>query len=72
MAKWISVEDRLPEKSGRYLTNTEYTMTVLDYSAHHKLFNVYDGFPSKDAKQLCINVTHWMPLPEPPREVDEG
>lgn len=52
--EWISVEDRLPEKGGYYLTVVEncekvcYSRLILDKFGH-------DG------------VTHWMPLPEPPK-----
>lgn len=52
--EWISVEERLPEKGGYYLTVVEncervcYSRLVLDKFGH-------DG------------VTHWMPLPEPPK-----
>ena len=68
MSEWISVKDRLPEESGTYLAYTEYIIYVLKYSAIHKLFNVYDSFEEETAQKLCINVTHWMPLPEPPKE----
>ena len=52
--EWISVEERLPEKGGYYLTVVEncervcYSRLILDKFGH-------DG------------VTHWMPPPEPPK-----
>lgn len=63
--EWISVEDRLPEKSGHYLifADIDY-MNVVLYSARHKAFNAWDGF---DDARNSIDVTHWMPLPEPPK-----
>lgn len=65
---WISVEERLPSESGVYLV---YTFTgnrlVLDYSALYKVFNAFDDLSDKIANSLSIKVTHWMPLPEPPK-----
>ena len=69
---WIPVSERLPEQDGRYLciyrfnSNTNLTFTsVLDYYAtdevphfQHMLNNDY------------ARVTHWMPLPEAPKDGD--
>ena len=63
-SKWISVDDRLPEESGEYLTyHNGYYMT-LSYSARHKMFNASDDIAK--ANSAIHTVTHWMPLPEPP------
>ena len=55
--KWISVEDRLPERNGRYLTHCniegQSLVCVLYYS---EIGSFNEG-----------TVTHWMPLPEPPK-----
>lgn len=69
---WISVEDRLPDKSGNYLYakhvwDDAFVYGVLNYSAKHKLFNTRDEVPFEEAKLTAIEVTHWMPLPEPPK-----
>ena len=59
--KWISVEERLPPAEGLYLVavkndhNRRYSKTAW--------FHANGGWFSKQS------VTHWMPLPEPPREV---
>lgn len=64
--EWISVEERLPEENGRYLVCvdvshlafTGLTMTVvMEYGKSHG-FYLY----SEDEQ-----VTHWMPLPQPPK-----
>lgn len=56
--KWISVEDRLPERNGGYLAHCDIEgqslVCVLYYS---KVGGFNEG-----------TVTHWMPLPEPPKE----
>lgn len=66
--KWISVKDRLPEKSGYYLIcRCGDLMSILGYSAVHKLFNVFDHQP-EDFKKFAVAVDYWMPLPEAPKE----
>lgn len=67
--KWISVKDRLPERSGDYLTcRFGDIMSVLMYSAVHKLFNAYDDLSENHNKKFAVAVDYWMPLPEPPKE----
>ena len=69
VAEWVSVKDRLPEKSGCYLAiTTAGNRSVLDYSNKYKMFNCFDDI---EPKGLEIEVTHWMPLPELPKEVEE-
>lgn len=63
--KWIPVTERLPEEGDRCLCNVRsfafpgsFYQAILRYSK--------DGF-----RDGCIyedGVTHWMPLPEPPKE----
>lgn len=56
-SEWISVEERLPERNGRYLTHcnieNQSLVCVLYYC---KIGGFNEG-----------TVTHWMPLPEPPK-----
>lgn len=51
--EWISVEDRLPEKDGYYLVAND------DDRAHFTTFAA--------GNFISCGVTHWMPLPEPPK-----
>ena len=67
MGEWISVKDRLPSntepvlvcgvrngiKICRYWVNRDY-----GGSLQHVFFN----------NNKSVTVTHWMPLPEPPKE----
>lgn len=71
---WVSVQDRLPEKSGWYLVSLVNTRTghrwevpvSADYS-HGKWDYAYLG--EEDATWMLNNtVTHWMPLPGPPKD----
>ena len=66
--KWISVEDRLPEEKGEYLVvfhpcwwdDVKWTKTCVGI----------DTFRGKTAwaKKKFQRVTHWMPMPKPPKE----
>ena len=58
--EWISVKDRLPEKSDYYLAVTDNNVTItIPYSAEHKVFNAFDG----GRTEFAMDVTHWMSLP---------
>lgn len=65
--KWISVKDRLPEDGGYYLVTCEgierYVKTA---------FWVITKQIWKLGYVTLPNVTHWMPLPELPKEVNEN
>lgn len=76
--RWISVKDRLPDRSEYYLCYVDSPQSfccvraILPYASKYKLFNAFDGVSANDAKKYAINVTHWMPLPEPPKEVSDN
>lgn len=57
---WISVKDRVPEKS----------MLVLGVVHGHvgELAYINDRNVFKRRERPIEGVTHWMPLPEPPKE----
>ena len=64
--RWIPAAERLPEQGKRYLvirfdevSKTQF-IDILWHDAHDLWWNrLYKG---------QYNVTHWMPLPEPPKE----
>lgn len=59
--KWISVNDRLPEETSDYLVfDGEMCCTVAAYK--NGIWEVFADFWSPD------EITHWMPLPEPPEK----
>ena len=66
MNEWISVKDRLPEENGQYLCVWHYLhegdKDFMD------CLNFWDGaFPWENFGSGHV-VTHWMLLPEPPKE----
>ena len=61
---WIGVEDRLPEYYGRCLVVAEGLAGIFSTMA---TFMPPKAFVISDAGGQPP-VTHWMPLPEPPKE----
>lgn len=82
MPEWISVKDRLPDtmqdKSPSSGWNAEYAMTddVLCFIDECQRQTVawysytYDEWTTTDECMVYKygEITHWMPLPEPPKE----
>lgn len=72
--KWISVKERLPETENkvvvyRWTTNETYfaTCNFRDQKNSRRWeINGMEYFPGRD------NISHWMPLPEPPKEEEIG
>ena len=62
--EWISVEDRLPDEDGEYLTWDGLIYFLIWFNASLGLWNVAEG---GDTSTAIRDVTHWMPLPEAPK-----
>ena len=67
--KWIPVTERLPDKFGEYLVTVQEETGNLysdyaDYDPHQQRWKTGLFLGVRD------KVTHWMPLPEPPKEVE--
>ena len=57
--EWISVDDGLPDREGKYLTYTaKGTVEISNF------YTCWLGTKS----QFDYWITHWMPLPKPPTE----
>ena len=79
--EWINVKDSLPEKDGAYLVTTNSfgdrqsvkfrwfakdgeNVDAYDLAGQKDVWYLYDS----ECGYISINsVTHWMPLPEPPK-----
>ena len=61
ISEWISVRDRLPEDQVEVLVATR---------SKNGVRNIDKGYLAIDhfIHRGCAEVTHWMPLPEPPKE----
>ena len=67
VGKWIPVSERLPKETGEYIVVIEDVekSTSLWYSVYR---NGWYDFNDDEYADPYNNVTHWMPLPEPPKE----
>jgi hypothetical protein len=69
MMEWISVEDRLPDINGRYIVNhLNHDICVITFSNYGWQQTVY--FKDNEKSELGF-VTHWMPLPKPPKAMSD-
>jgi hypothetical protein len=79
--KWIPVTERLPEKDGYYLVwkawGTHRWHEVLSFAKDGRKVDKYDfkrewknvwyKYDSEYGYITIDSVTHWMPLPQPPK-----
>lgn len=62
--EWVSVEeDGLPREDGEYLTFNRLVYFVLEFNSSLQLWNV----SAWNVSTAIRDVTHWMPLPKPPK-----
>lgn len=59
--RWVSVKDRLPDKIGKVLVIDNGKVDINSWAGK------YEGWYYANK-----NITHWMPLPEPPKVNDDG
>ena len=66
---WISIEDELPPPHYEGANSTDF---VLVYDGYDLEFGYYDfeqkNWHGEDCNEMMFDVTHWMPLPQPPRK----
>ena len=84
-SEWIPVTERLPNKDGKYLTYyhnhfgditrvlwfAKDARKVNKYDFHRSWKKVWYEYDSEYGYFTIDDVTHWMPLPEPPMDVTE-
>ena len=63
-SEWISVDERLPELYGAYLTHT--------FRGYIKISHFEEWVIGEKPSFDDYTVTHWMPLPEPPETIEEA
>ena len=75
--EWIPVKDRLPDKTGRYLVlknriapdclgGNRTDIVILRFFVD-KGFRMPTHIPDWINEEINDEVTHWMPLPDPPK-----
>ena len=60
---WISVKDRLPKSGKEVLFITGWKTMCVGF------YRDFSGW--SNGEFVGIDVTHWMPLPKPPKEEDD-
>lgn len=71
--QWISVKDRLPRKWRKDGSSVSIYYLIYEPEFDDVDVGVYDG--ENDcwySRGLTVTVTHWMPLPEKPKEINNG
>lgn len=64
MSEWISVKDRLPEKGQDFLCIFKNGRIYDGYKSD----SIYGDYIIHGVSYVNVFFTHWMPLPEPPKE----
>ena len=62
MTPWIKVEDELPEEGQKVFYYCKKVGVHTGYYSHSSGYDCFGGSHG----WLCDDVTHWMPLPNPP------
>ena len=78
--QWIHVTERLPEVVDSYIVAIKsksywekdytYYTDVATYNPYEKAYidDCWNTYNDWDEGQQYLHITHWMPLPEPPKE----
>lgn len=72
--RWIPVEERLPEESDGMVLFTNGKAVTSGYRNHMFRMSGEEGIyaPAIRKGGGYMRVTHWMPLPQPPKEGTNG
>ena len=66
--KWIGVKEELPVKQFRVIVRTGHNMVAAGWRSYHVDVKGGELWEVDGAHNYRNDVTHWMPLPEPPKE----
>ena len=61
--EWVSVEDRLPASGQNVIATNGSDVGEAWYASLSRSWYRYNGL---EWNRICREVTHWIPLPEPP------
>jgi len=64
-ARWIDIEDTLPELGQEVLAYGEYGIDIYLFDVEHGIYGLPGHFIKGDCC-YCDDLAYWMPLPQPP------
>ena len=67
--KWIPVTERLPEPETDVLAYSHGCVVIMTYRYTRHGYLYFMDFDESGYWHEKYGVTHWMPLPDPPKEV---
>jgi hypothetical protein len=71
MSEWISIKDRLPKYEERVLVNDDGYVRIAELTRARYAGGMHRGeevWDSEDESAVCFFPTHWMVIPDPPKE----
>ncbi|QHJ82515.1 MAG: hypothetical protein [Caudoviricetes sp.] len=68
MSDWIKVSDRMPSNGQCVSISDGHLVGVWRYRGWWPDFDGNGCASTSDPLHLIKNITHWMPLPEPPKD----
>lgn len=69
MSEWISVDDRLPDDGQLVLVAKNNAINIKEFNSSSELGSFWWDIVVGECS-LLYDYSHWMPLPEPPKEGD--
>jgi hypothetical protein len=75
MNKWISVDDKMPEDFERVIVTDGNGVWEASFNVHffwhgEECLELRKWTYRNNIDQILENITHWMPFPNPPIQVD--
>lgn len=68
MSNWISVDDEMPDGYLPVLAvNQKGSIRICEYAFYEE-----EWWKMPSCKPVVTTITHWMPLPKPPKADTEG
>lgn len=70
MCEWININDKYPESQGRYIVLINKHIAIMEWGYVHlsPKLGVVKVFHGWNNSELNAPVTHWMSLPELPKD----
>lgn len=72
-SEWISVEDRLPPRDEMIIDCSDQALMFAESDKlYPQYYTGYYNFKTRcwgSNEKICDKITHWMPLPLPPKKV---